>query len=859
MFDSRVSGCETLTDSNREELSRVKALSEKGDYDEALGVIQSLLDTKDALMNIDALILKAEIAWRAGKFDMGLHAVKEATSLVSSKELVELERKGELEKRKGKILSHAGVLHWYKGENDQALECLEENLRINETLEDKDGLSGALNNLGLVYWTKGELDKAAEYYKKSLANCEELENEDCIATVLNNLANLSSSRGELELALEYLHRSLEIRERLGIKHDIVRSLINIGAIHRFKGDLDQAIGYYNKSLAIQEHLSIGHNFALALNNLGDVYSLKGDLDLALEFFQRSLLIYDETGAKEGIALTLSNMGECYTRKGNHENAFECFQRSLLISEDMGNTRLISIVLSYLVGLALDNNDLNVAKDYLSRLEQVDTKSDNVVINQRFRVAQALILKNSQRTKDRVKAEEILEKLVEEEVRDHALTTEAMIHLCDLLLLELKATRAEEVLDKVKELTQQLAMIAEKQASHNLLVETYLLQSKLALIDFEVPEAQRLMTEAKKLANEKGLDRLGKIVQNEIDRLQSEVKKWESILEVKPSKTEMVNLTHLDDLLARMVQKTVESLGVESGAESKKPKYTLVYKDLLQGKDKSERSKFRVGIAQFGLSEDGDILHELYEEKTDGLIGLREESIEKTRTKLKDMIERANSESVNILLFPEMTIDLSFVELADDLETLARQHEMIIIPGSFHDQSSRRNVCKVFGPEGILWEQEKHIPAIILIGGKRFIERIEVPDIKNTIICKTEYGRIGITICRDFLDMDLRVELKNADPPVDLVINPAFTPVTADFKAAHFDARRSIYAYCFFANVAEFGDSLIYTPEKDRTELIISRGEEGLIYKDVDLFQLRAERKKWEKERKKQVSFIQSTR
>ncbi|MFQ5820465.1 MAG: hypothetical protein ACE5I5_10800 [Candidatus Heimdallarchaeota archaeon] len=105
-------------------------------------------------------------------------------------------------------------------------------------------------------------------------------------------------------------------------------------------------------------------------------------------------------------------------------------------------------------------------------------------------------------------------------------------------------------------------------------------------------------------------------------------------------------------------------------------------------------------------------------------------------------------------------------------------------------------------------------------------------------------------------MDLRVELKNSDPPVDLIFNPAFTPVTADFRAAHFDARRSIYAYCFFANVAEIGDSFIYTPEKERVERTIPPKEEGLIYKDVNLFRLRSERKKWEKMQKK---FIQSTR
>lgn len=104
-----------------------------------------------------------------------------------------------------------------------------------------------------------------------------------------------------------------------------------------------------------------------------------------------------------------------------------------------------------------------------------------------------------------------------------------------------------------------------------------------------------------------------------------------------------------------------------------------------------------------------------------------------------------------------------------------------------------------------------------------------------------------------------MELKNFEPPVDLIFNPAFTPVTEDFKAAHFDARRSIYAYCFFANVAEFGDSFIYTPEKERVERTIPTREESLIYKDVALFKLRSERKKWEKQQEKKKQFIQSTR
>ncbi|MHA1950437.1 MAG: tetratricopeptide repeat protein [Candidatus Thorarchaeota archaeon] len=850
-----------MTDKAKEVLTQAKDVHEKGEYRKTLDILQSFLsksEFKDPVMYLEALVLISETSWRCGKFDDGLISVQKGEDLLS-KELAKVQENDDILEMRAKLLSNGGVTYWYRGNIEKALDYHQQSLGIRESREDKRGISASLNNIGLVYWTKGDHEQAIEYYRKSLQINEDLNDENGIATVLNNLANISSISGELEQALRYQQQSLEIRERLGNKADIARTLINVGVVYRMKGDLDRSTDYYNKSLTVQEDLSIGQDFALALNNLGDIYSLKGEIDTALEFYQRSLLIYDDMGAKEGIALTLANIGECHARKSNPDYAYEYFQRSLHISEEMGNTLLITYVLSELVSLALDNKDSEIAKENLAKLEQIKDKSDNPIFKQRFQISNALLLKSSKRTRDLVKAEEILEEIVEEDVVDHALTIEAMIHLCNLLLLELKATRAEEVLEKVKDLTQRLVKIAEEQASHPLVVETFMMQSKLALIDFEVNEAQRFMTEAKKLADEKGLQRLGHIVQNEIDILQNEVKRWESLLEVKPSKEEMVNLTHLDDLLAKMVQKTVETLGGESSSEQPSSKYILVHKDLLKGTEKSEKSKFRVGIAQIGLSDSGDILNELYTEKNEGLIGFREDAVELTRTKLKEMVVKAHSKGVNILLFPEMTIDLSYKELADDVENLAKEHSIFIIPGSFHDSETRRNVCRIYGPEGILWEQEKHIPAIIHIEGKRFLEKIETATgPKNTIICNTEYGRIAIAICRDFLDMDLRVELKNADPPVDLIINPAFTPVTVDFRAAHFDARRSIYAYCFFANVAEFGDSLIYSPEKERTELNVPAKKEDIIYKDVDLFQLRAERKRWEESRKK-MSFIQSTR
>jgi len=309
-----------------------------------------------------------------------------------------------------------------------------------------------------------------------------------------------------------------------------------------------------------------------------------------------------------------------------------------------------------------------------------------------------------------------------------------------------------------------------------------------------------------------------------------------------------------------IQQYSEEVSTFLEKDSKTKKYEIEYRDLLKDYPKSPRNQCRVGIAQIGISSSGDIMNEFYEEKPKGLLTLKEEKVSDIESKVKEMIEKAHQESVDILLFPEMAVDLKYKQFVEDISNLAKTYGMYIIPGSYHNIETKKNVCLIIGPEGLLWKQEKHIPAIISLEKGRFKEGIDTSTLPHkTLVCNTEYGRITISICRDFLDMDLRVELKNFEPPVDIILNPAFTPVTADFKAVHFDARRSIYAYTFFANVADYGNSLIYTPEKERVERSVPPKQEGLIYKDVDLFRLRSERKKWEEQQKKEKGFIQSTR
>ncbi|MFX0077890.1 MAG: hypothetical protein ACFE8O_01510, partial [Candidatus Hermodarchaeota archaeon] len=568
---------------------------------------------------------------------------------------------------------------------------------------------------------------------------------------------------------------------------------------------------------------------------------------------------EDIGNPQDIATTLDNIGIIYRTKGELNKALDCFQRSLALEEVIGNDIWSSYTLFYLILIALDQQDQTRAQAYLNQLQQLHARTPNKKIHLRSRLAEALILKRSKRMRDKVQAQILLKQIVNEEDIWFEWTALAIINYCDLLLFEVKSFGDPEVWAEAKILIQQFSTMAQDQKSFPLIVEALLLRAKFATIEGELQQARKYYDQAKLTATAKNLDLLTQEIAEERRAFEAEFEKWQELIQRKASLQERLKMANIEDYIQDMLKLVAQGISNQVSIFPRK-KYQLVYKDVLGETPEKQKYEFRVGIAQIGLPIENNFLSDYYEEFHPNVFGLKENKVEEINSKIKEIIELAVSQEINILLFSELSIDLNYPLLLKTLQDYSRIHNMYIIPGSYHDRDTRRNICHVISPEGILWTQEKHIPATIMRDGKRFTEGIEVGERpRKTIVCDTIYGRMAIIICRDFMDMDLRVELKNSEPPIDLIFNPSFTPVTADFKAAHFDARRSIYAYCFFANIAEFGDSLIYTPEKERIDRTIPKGEEGLIFKDVDIFKLRLERKKWELMADNDRAFIQSTR
>ncbi|MFX0065800.1 MAG: tetratricopeptide repeat protein [Candidatus Hermodarchaeota archaeon] len=525
------------TDSNTLILAE-KLLSE-GKFDEALQIIntlekQKILESSDWF---EGQLLKSSLLNKQGKYEEALELAKL---------ILDETRERENYLQSVDALTIMADALTFLGRLDEGLEIL---------IQGTD----ALKTLSQVQKSKSprriffrRQDRKPESTKKFSESSEEIARRK--ALLLYQQGIIYGRKGNLDQALEHHERGLVLKRTFSNKQDIAHSLNNIGIIYWQKGSLNKALKYYEESLEFYEELSDKQNIAKSLNNIGIVHMTKGDLDQALKCLQQSLRLIKKIGSKHHIAATLGNIGEIYYQQGDLNQALNYYQQSLTLREEIKDNLQTSEALFHLIAVAIDKSSPELIEEYLPRLQEINNQEKNKIISQWCRVAEALELKMSKRPRNLGKAAELLEEVVEDEIVDHKLMVTALLNLCDLLLIELRTSGDSEVLNEVKNFVSKLLDIANQQRSHSLLAETYLLQSKLALLELNIQEARRLLTQAQLLADERGLQRLAMKISNEHDSLLDQLSMWEDFIGRNASLSERAELAQLEDLVVRMVRK-----------------------------------------------------------------------------------------------------------------------------------------------------------------------------------------------------------------------------------------------------------------------------------------------------------------
>jgi tetratricopeptide (TPR) repeat protein len=519
-----------------------------------------------------ALISKAMSLYELGKLDICLNVIKEGLALFKA---MDIDKQLEIKDGKATLKYIQGKVFWKKSKLDEAHECLNNSLSIKQEIGSLSGVADILNSIGIINLDKGELDLALNFFERSLTIFKKHGIKPSIAKSKNNIGRIYWKKGELDLALENFKASLVIYEELKNRLNVARVLLNMGLIYWNKGELDDALDFYNKSLGIYEGLENKNEKALCLNNIAIIYQFKGELDQALQIYQENLTIHEELGNKQQIAVCENNIGDIHHSKGHFDKAVDSYKKSLTLFEEVGNNIDMSEPLFNLVSVAIDQGSIEQTQLYLRKLQEIDMHEDNNYINQKYRLAQAIVLKESDRVIDIAEAQKILQELSQEEMisLEHKVTAD--INLCELLLQEIKTTGNEDILNELDKVLSQLSRVAEDQNSYIWLAKTNWLRSKVALLEFDLKQSQRLLSRAELIAHEKGLKNLSIKIASERNILLNQFNKWEKLLEQKPSVTEIIELTQIGEMVERMIQKKLDT------ADEDVMEYALVSRRLVE--------------------------------------------------------------------------------------------------------------------------------------------------------------------------------------------------------------------------------------------------------------------------------------
>jgi tetratricopeptide (TPR) repeat protein len=547
------------------EIQKLEALIQKSAYTKAEKQINEILTHESVPIQTELWMnyFNSLILTRRGEFKQGLNLATTTRDKAEKDKLWQLVIQSQL------IIIEA---LWRLGQTQKAFKEAQKG----EDLLQKNNYFSSIENInkkqakflwlkGLLHQREGDLNEAFQCHQKSYKIFDSLDCNLDAAYCLNALGVIDMKRGNLKGALEYFKKCLQINKKLKNTRGIAQQYNNIGVIYREMGELDQALKYIQKDLALRQDSGEQRDVAYSLCNIAMVYQLKGDLDQALKFATESLEIREKIEEESTIAYTLRVIGDIHQKRGEITKAYEAFQKSLQLNRKLHDDIAIAESLYKLIILASENK-LGETEKFLEELQTIAEENDNKLIEQQYQIAKAIILKSANRTIKRAKAQEIFLEVSQKEVVKNELTVYAMINLAELLLEELQLTSNKEVLKEFKTLIGKLLEIARNQHSSHLLALTYLLQSKLSLLEFNVNKAQELLTEAQQIAITKNLNRLAMKISNEYDLLLDQLEKWDEISKRKSSISERVELTKLDQILTEIIQKGAVDVPAVSSEE-----------------------------------------------------------------------------------------------------------------------------------------------------------------------------------------------------------------------------------------------------------------------------------------------------
>jgi tetratricopeptide (TPR) repeat protein len=233
--------------------------------------------------------------------------------------LTDLPEGDESTSARASLLLTLGILHWRRGDFDQAAQFSRNALEQAAKLQDNRFEALCLNAIALVESATGRTRQAIQAYRRAQALAPEQ------ISPWNNLGKLHFKLEEYEDAVEAFQKAVEQNPS---------DRVSWGGL----GDSYYRVGRHDDAIfAFRKALELGPTDHHCWSRLGDVYAQEGQLDEAFIAYQKALEF------NRGSASSWLGLGDVYRLQGSDENALLAYRTAIEIDptnarpwDEMGN-------------------------------------------------------------------------------------------------------------------------------------------------------------------------------------------------------------------------------------------------------------------------------------------------------------------------------------------------------------------------------------------------------------------------------------------------------------------------------------------------------------------------------------------
>jgi tetratricopeptide (TPR) repeat protein len=396
-----------------------------------------------------------------------------------------------------------------------------------------------------------ELEKMGDLSPQELISCKLLK------------ANLLYKSLKFPDAIIYTDQLLKENQKQGDSLTFLDALMIQSFAHIMLGNVSKSEALIRKAdllfkqIKRTSSLDFRERESFLIRIKANICTWKGEIHRSLELNKRAFELAKDSNNRELISTSLINIAEKYQLLGDYNNAKMYAERAIEIQYQP----FLVYQFGFIIDILLEKGDIGNAKMYFQQIGEIRDKDNHKINDIIYRYYKALFLKTSLRSKNRVESEELLKQIIDNEDLSGGIKSFwakkrifSLINLCDLLLIELRLTNYPEIIDEIQLYLKKLLDFAELQHSYWILCETHLLQAKLALISLDLDEARRFLTQAQKLAEKYGLNKLAMKISNEHDELLNQLNIWENLKESEVSLSERIKLARLNEQMENVFRK-----------------------------------------------------------------------------------------------------------------------------------------------------------------------------------------------------------------------------------------------------------------------------------------------------------------